>query len=133
MVAVVFMMTKVAAANAPRNDDAHEPVDADADEELLEVADVARSPSFPNFIGGRPNVVTTVARSWQDKKKDKPYLLPLRGGQLYCHGRTRSQKKENSEKGAKIFKARKLRNARQIHDLARPEKIWPRSQKPKKN
>jgi len=22
----------------------------------------------------------------QDKKKDKPYLLPLRGGQLYCHG-----------------------------------------------
>ena len=53
----------MAAANAPRNDDAHEPVDADSDEELLEVADVARSPSFPNFIGGHPNVVTTVARS----------------------------------------------------------------------
>jgi hypothetical protein len=23
----------------------------------------------------------------QDKNKDKPYHLPLRGGQLYCHGR----------------------------------------------
>jgi hypothetical protein len=55
---------EVPAANAPRNDDAHEPVDADSDEELLDkVADVAHSPSFPNFIGGRPNVVTTVARS----------------------------------------------------------------------
>ena len=55
---------EVAAANAPRNDDAHEPVDADSDEELLDkVADVAHSPSFPNFIGGHPNVVTTVARS----------------------------------------------------------------------
>jgi len=53
---------KVAAANAPRNDDAHEPVDADVNEEQLEVADVACSPSFPNFIGGRPTVVTTVAR-----------------------------------------------------------------------
>jgi len=69
----------------------------------------------------------------QDKKKDKPYLLPLRSGQLYCHGRTRSQKIENSEKGAKIIKAQKLRNARQIHDLVRPENIWTRSQKPKKN
>jgi hypothetical protein len=41
---------EVAAANAPRNDDAHEPVDADANEEQLKVADVARSPSFPNFM-----------------------------------------------------------------------------------
>ena len=41
---------KVAAANAPRNDDAHEPVDADATEEQLKVANVARSPSFPNFM-----------------------------------------------------------------------------------
>ena len=29
--------------------------------------------------------------------------------------------------------ARKLRNARQILDLAIPDKIWPCSQKPKKN
>ena len=53
---------KVAAANAPRNDDAHEPVDADANEEQLVVANVACSPSFPNFIGGHSTVVTTVER-----------------------------------------------------------------------
>ena len=52
----------MAAANAPRNDDAHEPVDADANEEQLVVANVACSPSFPNFIGGHSTVVTTVER-----------------------------------------------------------------------
>jgi len=34
-----------------------------------------------------------------------------------------AKKRKSSEKGSKIFKARKLRNARQILDLARPEKI----------
>jgi hypothetical protein len=40
---------------------------------------------------------------------------------------------KSSKKGSKRIKAQKLRNARQILDLATPEKIWPRSQKPKKN
>jgi len=40
---------------------------------------------------------------------------------------------KSSEKGSKRIKAQKLRNARQILDLAIPDKIWPRSQKPKKN
>ena len=53
---------EVVAANAPRNDDARKPVDADANEEQLEVADVARSPLLPYFIGSCPTVVTTVAR-----------------------------------------------------------------------
>jgi len=44
-----------------------------------------------------------------------------------------TKKRKSSQKVSKIFKARKLRNGRQILDLARPEKIWPRSQKPKKN
>jgi hypothetical protein len=39
----------------------------------------------------------------------------------------------NSKKGLKRIKAQTLRNARQILDLAIPDKIWPRSQKPKKN
>jgi len=44
-----------------------------------------------------------------------------------------TKKRKISQKGSNIiFKARKLRNAGQILDLARPEKIWPRSQKPKK-
>ena len=54
---------EVAVANAPRNDDASEPVDDDAYEEQLDVANVgARSPALPNFIGSRPAVMTTVAR-----------------------------------------------------------------------
>jgi hypothetical protein len=40
---------------------------------------------------------------------------------------------KSSEKGSKRIKAQKLRNARQILDLASPDKIWPRSQKIKKN
>jgi hypothetical protein len=59
----------------------------------------------------------------QDKKKDKPYLLPLPGRLLYCHSSVTyggamyvlaAPKKESSKKGSKIFKAQKLRNARQI-------------------
>jgi hypothetical protein len=52
---------KVAAANAPRNDDAHEPVDADeqhpdhnANKEQLEVANVASSPSLPISLAVNP-------------------------------------------------------------------------------
>jgi hypothetical protein len=40
---------------------------------------------------------------------------------------------KSSEKGSKRIKAQTLRNARQILDLAIRDKIWPRSQKPKKN
>jgi hypothetical protein len=40
---------------------------------------------------------------------------------------------KSSEKGSKRIKAQHLRNARQILDLAIPDKIWPCSQKPKKN
>ena len=40
---------------------------------------------------------------------------------------------KSSKKGSKRIKAQKLRNARQILDLATPDKIWLRSQKPKKN
>ena len=40
---------------------------------------------------------------------------------------------KSSKKGSKRIKAQKLRNARQILDLATPDKIWPCSQKPKKN
>ena len=40
----------------------------------------------------------------------------------------------NAVQGRKgLIKAQKLRNARQILDLAIPDKIWPRSQKPKNN
>jgi hypothetical protein len=39
----------------------------------------------------------------------------------------------SSKKSSKRIKAQKLRNARQILDLAIPDKIWPRSQKPKTN
>jgi hypothetical protein len=46
---------------------------------------------------------------------------------------SRPKKGKVAKKVRKLFKAQKLRNARQILDLARPEKIWPRSQKPKKN
>jgi hypothetical protein len=40
---------------------------------------------------------------------------------------------KSSKKDFKRIKAQKLRNARQILDLAIPDKIWPRSQKPNKN
>jgi hypothetical protein len=40
---------------------------------------------------------------------------------------------KSSEKGSKRIKTKKLRNARQILDLAIPDKIWHHSQKPKKN
>jgi hypothetical protein len=60
---------EVAAACALRNDDGHEPVDTNeqqpchnANEEQVEVADVACPQSLPNFIGGCPTVVTTVSR-----------------------------------------------------------------------
>jgi len=72
----------------------------------------------------------------QDKNKDKVFAS-VRSRQLYCHSSRAmyvlaTKKRKSSQKGLEIFKARKLRNARQILDLARPEKIWPRSQKPKK-
>jgi hypothetical protein len=45
---------------------------------------------------------------------------------------SRPKKGTVAKKVRKYLKHKNLRNARQILDLARPEKIWPRSQKPKK-
>ncbi len=84
----------------------------------------------------------------QDKNKDKPYFLPLRGRQLYCHSSAMyvlaAKERKSSKKGSKKvfcpdarlkkiekkkpprwpqFQENGNRNARQILDLARPEKI----------
>jgi len=57
----------------------------------------------------------------------------FRVGTKYHFAHVEPKIPKSSEKSSKRIKAQKLRNARQILDLARPEKIWPRSQKPKKN
>jgi hypothetical protein len=57
----------------------------------------------------------------------------FRVGTKYHFAHVEPKIPKSSEKGSKRIKAQKLRNARQILDLAIPDKIWPRSQKPKKN
>jgi hypothetical protein len=57
----------------------------------------------------------------------------FRVGTKYHFAHVEPKIPKSSEKSSKRIKAQKLRNARQILDLVRPEKIWPCSQKPKKN
>ena len=88
---------EVAAAYARAN----EPADAESNEELLGVAGVARSP-IPNFIGGRPNVVTTVVRhrgagqgGQEEDSRGAPGVSTVEGG----HGPRRSPSSFASSRG----------------------------------